>query len=87
MFNAIPKSNDKPDRLIRSREFPKELITERLKEIFHYYKENLVGVLEQKIKERELQIVQLQTSSNKFKKIVDETYIGILQRHADPQGL
>jgi len=87
VFSIVPTSNAKSDNLIWSMEFPKDITTERLKEIFHYYKENVVEVLEQKIKERESQIIQLQASSNKFKKIVNDVYIEILQRNSDLQGL
>lgn len=87
VFMIVPSSNSKINSLNWSLGFSRDITTERLKEIFHYYKENLIGVLEQKIREQELQIVQMQTSSNKFKKIVDETYVEILQRHADQQGL
>jgi len=86
VFSATLKSNISTTRE-HVKEFSKNMVTDRLGEILHYYRENLVGKMEKIIQEKDLEILNLQIGENKFKKIIDETFREILRRPVDLDGL
>jgi hypothetical protein len=86
VFTATVKSNI-PTTREHLKEFSKNMVTDRLGEILHYYRENLVGKMEKIIQEKDLEILNLQIGENKFKKIVDEVFREILRRPVDLEGL
>tara|TARA_B110001454_G_scaffold218234_1_gene245673 strand:- start:1540 stop:2565 length:1026 start_codon:yes stop_codon:yes gene_type:complete len=86
VFSATLKSNNSTTRE-HLEEFSKNMVTDRLGQILHYYRENLVGKMEKIIQEKDLEILNLQIGENKVKKIIDETFREILRRPVDLEGL
>jgi 2-polyprenyl-3-methyl-5-hydroxy-6-metoxy-1,4-benzoquinol methylase len=86
IFKAFNISkNNKPIKKYMT-EFSKNIVTDRLQQILHYYKKNLIGQLEKTIQEKDFQISNLQIN-DKFKQKVNKTYQNILMRSADSEGL
>ncbi|MGI0011647.1 MAG: DUF4214 domain-containing protein, partial [Nitrosopumilaceae archaeon] len=102
VFKAIPTSHS--DSSIRSwlMEFPRGITTQKLKEIFEHYKDQIT-ILQKQIQEKDEQLKSLQKQiqdihdssiwrmlhkfDSKSKKTVDDLYREILRRPADEIGL
>ena len=64
VFSVIPKSNDNSGTYDYLKEFPRSMVTERLKELIRYYKEDLTIAYDKKLDEKNSQIDQLKRKLN-----------------------
>ena len=65
VFSTIPTSTDNSGTYDYLKEFPRSMVTERLKELIRYYKEDLSLAYDKKLEEKDSQISEL-------KKVLDE---------------
>ena len=64
VFSVIPKSNDNSGTYDYLKEFPRSMVTERLKELIRYYKEDLTIAYDKKLDEKNSQIDELKRKLN-----------------------
>ena len=68
VFSAIPTSTDNSGTYDYLKEFPRSMVTERLKELIRYYKEDLSLAYDKKLEEKDSQISELKKELDENKK-------------------
>ena len=64
MFSIIPTPNNNSGTYDYLKEFPRSMVTERLKELIRYYKEDLTIAYDKKLDEKNSQIDELKRKLN-----------------------
>ena len=68
VFSTIPTSTDNSGTYDYLKEFPRSMVTERLKELIRYYKEDLSLAYDKKLEEKDFQISELKKELDENKK-------------------
>ena len=68
VFSTIPTSTDNSGTYDYLKEFPRSMVTERLKELIRYYKEDLSLAYDKKLEEKDSQISELKKGLDENKK-------------------
>ena len=68
VFSIIPTSTDNSGTYDYLKEFPRSMVTERLKELIRYYKEDLSLAYDKKLEEKDSQISELKKELDENKK-------------------
>ena len=68
VFSTIPTSTDNSGTYDYLKEFPRSMVTERLKELIRYYKEDLSLAYDKKLEEKDSQISELKKELDENKK-------------------